>query len=209
MSIKVKICGMTRPQDAAVAVAAGADLVGLVFYSRSPRCVTLERAAEIVRELPPDVLRVGLFVNPEPREVDEAVARCSLQMVQFHGDESPKFCRQFGCMTMKAFRVRGPKVLQTLRQYPTDAWLLDAFVPGAQGGTGQTFDWTLATQAVHLGTPVFLAGGLTAHNVAEAIRSVRPYGVDVSSGVESAPGRKDPEKVRDFVRAAREAAGSP
>lgn len=203
MSIKVKICGITHPDDAATAVEAGADLLGLVFYERSPRFVTVESAAAIAAVIPPYVLRVGLFVNPEPQLVAEAIVGCSLQMLQFHGDESPAFCRQFGVMTMKAFRVKGPETLEALRQYPTDAWLLDAYVPGKLGGTGQTFDWALAAQATQLGRPVFLAGGLTPENVSEAVRAVAPYGVDVSGGVEAFPGRKDPDKVRAFIKAAK------
>jgi phosphoribosylanthranilate isomerase len=206
MSIKVKICGITRAEDAASAVEAGADLLGLVYYEHSPRHVSMEAAAAIARSLPPYVLRVGLFVDPEPRLVAEAIARCGLQMLQFHGNESPEFCRQFGMMTMKAFRVTGPETLDALKQYPTDAWLLDAHVPGKYGGTGQTFDWALVAKASQLGRPVFLAGGLTPANVAEAVRTVHPYGVDVSGGVEIAPGKKDPAKIRAFIAAARQAA---
>lgn len=206
MSIKVKICGITNPSDVETAVQAGADLIGLVFYEKSPRHVTLDAAARIAGAVPPYVLRVGLFVNAASQLVAEAIVRCGLQMLQFHGDESPEFCRQFGMMTMKAFRVRGPETLEVLGQYPTDAWLLDAHAAGKFGGTGETFDWGLAAQAAQLGRPMFLAGGLTPENVGEAIRTVRPYGVDVSTGVESAPGRKDPEKVRAFIAAARKAA---
>jgi phosphoribosylanthranilate isomerase len=132
-------------------------------------------------------------------------------MLQFHGDETPEFCLQFGLMTMKAFRVTGLKTLEELKPYATDAWLLDAHAPGKYGGTGQTFDWRIAAQATQLGKPVFLAGGLTPDNVGEAVTSVRPYGVDVSGGVEAAPGRKDPAKVRAFIAAVRQAAqtGSP
>lgn len=205
MSIKVKICGLTTPQDAEAASQAGADLLGLVFYDRSPRHVTIESASRIARVIPPDVLRVGLFVNPDPQLVTQALTSCGLQMLQFHGDESPEFCRQFGVMTMKAFRVKGADTLAALKQYNTDAWLLDAHVRGKFGGTGQTFDWSLAAQTTQMGKPVFLAGGLTPENVGDAIREVRPYGVDVSGGVEASPGRKDPEKVRAFIRAARQA----
>jgi phosphoribosylanthranilate isomerase len=206
MSIKVKICGITRPEDAATAVQAGADLLGLVFYDQSPRYVDLAVAAEIVRAIPPYVLRVGLFVNATPKQVAEAIARCGLQMLQFHGDETPEYCGQFGMTTMKAFRVKGAETLDLLNQYPTEAWLLDTHVKGQFGGTGQTFDWGLAARAVQFGKPVFLAGGLTPGNVTEAVRAVRPYGVDVSGGVESAPGRKDPVKVKAFIQAAKIAA---
>jgi phosphoribosylanthranilate isomerase len=205
MSLKVKICGITNPADAREAVQAGADLIGLVFYERSPRCVRLEAAAAIAVEIPPTVLRVGLFVNPDPDLVRRAITGCGLQLLQFHGDESPGFCRQFGLLTMKAFRVKGPETLEAMRQYDTDAWLLDAHVPGQYGGTGQTWDWRWAAQATQLGKPVFLAGGLTPDNVAEAVRTVRPYGVDVSGGVEAAPGRKDPARMRAFIAAAQQA----
>ena len=206
MSIKVKICGITNARDAQVAVQAGADLLGLVLYERSPRHVTLDTASAISRAIPPHVVRVGLFVNPNPDLVRNAIARCDLQMLQFHGEESPEFCRQFGLMTMKAFRVIGPETLEQLPQYDTDAWLLDAHVAGKFGGTGQTFDWQLAARASQMGKPLFLAGGLTPENVAEAIHVVRPYGVDVSGGVEAQPGRKDPEKVRAFIQTVRDAA---
>jgi phosphoribosylanthranilate isomerase len=206
MSIKVKICGITSAEDAGVAVEAGADLLGLVFHEPSPRHVDLEAAAAIAQSIPPYVLRVGLFVNAPPRQVAEAITRCGLQMLQFHGDETPDYCGQFGMMTMKAFRVAGEETLAQLGRYSTDAWLLDAHVKGQYGGTGHTFDWSLATRAAQLGKPVFLAGGLTPDNVAEAVRTVQPYGVDVSGGVERAPGRKDPAKLKAFLRAAREAA---
>jgi phosphoribosylanthranilate isomerase len=208
MSLKIKICGITRPQDAEAAVEAGADLLGLVFYEKSPRHVDLDQAGRVCRVIPPHVLRVGLFVNAEPDRVMEAASHCGLHLLQFHGDESPEYCAQFGLMTMKAFRVRGPETLQQLSRYHTDAWLLDAFVEGKFGGTGQRFDWSLAAQAARLGRPLFLAGGLTPENVAEAVCTVQPYGVDVSGGVESAPGEKDAAKVRAFIRAARDAAST-
>jgi phosphoribosylanthranilate isomerase len=208
MSVRVKICGITSSEDAQMAVAAGADLLGFVFYDQSPRHVTIEQAAAIARTLPPYVVRVGLFVNAPAVEVSEALSACGLQLLQFHGDEPPEFCVQFGAMSMKAFRVKDAATIQSLPEYPTDAWLLDAFVPGQQGGTGHTFNWDLAVEAVKLGRPVFLAGGLTAANVGEAVRRVRPFGVDVSSGVESAPGKKDPVKVREFIAAAKAAAGT-
>jgi len=137
--------------------------------------------------------------------VARAAGQCGLSLLQFHGEETPEYCLQFGLMSMKAFRVSGPESLQRLPEYPTDAWLLDAYTPGRQGGTGETFNWDLAVEAVKLGRLVFLAGGLTPENVGEAIRRVRPYGVDVSSGVEAAPGRKDLAKVRAFVAEARRA----
>ena len=205
MSVKVKICGITNVEDARAAVEAGADLLGFVFAEQSPRCVTVEQAAEIARVVPPFVLRVGLFINAPTELVMEAMMRCGLQLLQFHGEETPEYCLQFGTMSMKAFRVKDAETIRTLPDFPTDAWLLDAFVPGQRGGTGHSFNWDLAIEAVKLGKPVFLAGGLTPENVAEAVRRVQPYGVDVSSGVESAPGKKDHAKVRAFIEAAKSA----
>lgn len=205
MSVKVKICGLTRVADAQAAAAAGADMIGLMFYEPSPRSVTLEQAAEIVRALSPWVVRVGVFVNPAAELVAEAVSRCGLNLLQFHGDEPPEFCTRFAVMSMKAFRIRDAGSLQALPRYPTDAWLLDAYTPGQRGGTGERFDWDLAVEAKRSGKPIFLAGGLTPDNVADAVRRVQPFGVDVSSGVESAPGIKDHDKVRRFIAAARAA----
>jgi phosphoribosylanthranilate isomerase len=205
MSVKVKICGITRVEDAQAAVAAGADLLGFVFYDRSPRHVTLGEAAAIARTVPPHVVRVGLFVNAPAPDVAEAISACGLQLLQFHGDEPPEYCRQFPAMTMKAFRMKDAETLGQLPEYATDAWLLDAYVPGERGGTGHTFNWDLAVAAVKLGRPVFLAGGLTPENVAEAVRRVRPFAVDVSSGVEAAPGVKDAVRMRAFIAAAKAA----
>ena len=205
MSVTVKICGITHPDDAACAVEAGADALGLMFFAGSPRCVTFEQAGAIAKAIPPFVARVGVFVDAEEGFVWEAIRRCGLTILQFHGQETPEFCRQFGLMSIKAFRMRGPETLKELPDYPTDAWLLDSYVPGQAGGTGARFKWDLAVAATKLGKPVFLAGGLTPENVAEAVRQVRPFAVDVSSGVESVPGRKDAAKVRAFVRAAKDA----
>lgn len=207
MPVKVKICGITHLEDGLAAAEAGADALGFVFYERSPRCVTLEQAADIIRQLPAFLVKVGVFVDAPEETVVRAAGQCGLSLLQFHGDETPAYCLQFGLMSMKAFRVRGPESLQRLEDYPTDAWLLDAYTPGQLGGTGETFNWDLALEAVRWGRPVFLAGGLTPGNVGEAVRRVQPYGVDVSSGVEAAPGRKDHAKVRAFVAAAKQAGG--
>lgn len=205
MTPKVKICGVTRVADALAAADAGADLVGLMFYDRSPRRVSLAQAAEISRSLPPHILRVGVFVDPAPAEVVAAVQAGGLTMLQFHGEEAPEFCTQFGLMTMKAFRIRDAGSLDALPRYSTDAWLLDAWSPAAPGGTGECFNWALALAAQRHGRPIFLAGGLTPENIAAAVRQVRPFGVDVSSGVENAPGLKDAAKVRAFIAAAKSA----
>jgi phosphoribosylanthranilate isomerase len=201
MSVKVNICGITSIADALVAAEAGADLIGLMFYERSPRYVTFARAAEIAQALPPYISRVGVFVNPDADTVMRAIGECGLSLLQFHGEETPEFCTQFGMMSMKAFRVRDADSLLALPEYETDAYLLDAYSPDAHGGTGAKFNWDLAVAAKQHGRPIFLAGGLTPENVAQAVKQVMPFGVDVSSGVESAPGKKDPAKVRAFIQA--------
>lgn len=201
MSVKVKICGITSPADAVAAAEAGADLIGLMFYEKSPRHVSLQTAAKIARALPPFVVKVGVFVNAPEDWVVRAIGECGLNLLQFHGDEPPEFCTRFGVMSMKAFRIRDLKSLKELPNYPTNAYLLDAYSPGARGGTGEKFIWDLAIEAQKFGKPIFLAGGLTPENVADAARKVQPFGVDVSSGVESSPGKKDPAKVRAFIRA--------
>jgi phosphoribosylanthranilate isomerase len=203
MSVRVKICGITNLPDAQVAVEAGADALGFNFYEKSPRFVPTQTSAEISRSLPPFTLRVGVFVNPAEELVQRAIGECGLNLLQFHGDEPPEFCTQFGLMSMKAFRVRDAGSLEGLAKYRTDAWLLDAYASDLFGGTGEKFNWNLAIEAQKIGKPVFLAGGLTPENVAEAIRQVQPFGVDVSSGVESSPGRKDHVKVRAFIKAAK------
>jgi phosphoribosylanthranilate isomerase len=146
-------------------------------------------------------MRVGVFVDAEPDFVLRAISEAGLTMLQFHGDEPPEFCMQFGLMSMKAFRIRDEKSLAELPNYQTDAYLLDAFSPEARGGTGEKFNWDLAVEAQKFGKPIFLAGGLTPENVADAIHAVQPFGVDVSSGVESAPGKKDHAKVKAFIQA--------
>jgi phosphoribosylanthranilate isomerase len=206
MSVQVKICGITNVADAQAAAAAGADLIGLMFYDKSPRHVTLTTAAEIARSVSPFVVKVGVFVNPTVELVTRAIAECGLSLLQFHGDEPPEFCTQFGVMSMKAFRVRNTESLRARTDYNTDAWLLDAFSAGALGGTGEKFNWDLAVEARKAGRPIFLAGGLTPDNVGDAVRLVQPFGVDVSSGVESAPGIKDTARVKSFIEHAKSAA---
>lgn len=203
MTARVKICGITNTEDGLAAAEAGADMVGFMFYEQSPRCVALREAAKISLSLPPFLLRVGVFVNPPADLVMQAISECHLTMLQFHGDEPSGFCTQFGLMSIKAIRIRDEASLQQLENYQTDAFLLDAHSPRGLGGTGEKFNWDLAVGAQKFGKPVFLAGGLTPENVANAVRTVRPFGVDVSSGVESAPGKKDPLKVKAFVAAAK------
>lgn len=204
MSVKVKICGITSVADGLAAAEAGADMIGLMFYDRSPRHISFERAAEISRALSPYLVKVGVFVNPDEDTVMRAISDCGVSLLQFHGEETPEFCTQFGVMSMKAFRVRDAESLLALPDYATDAYLLDAYSPAAHGGTGAKFNWDLAIEAKRHHKPVFLAGGLTPENVGAAVRQVQPFGVDVSSGVEAAPGQKDPAKVQAFVQAVRQ-----
>jgi phosphoribosylanthranilate isomerase len=203
MSTIVKICGITSAADALAAVEAGADALGFVFYERSPRQVSVATAKDIVRQIPPFIVKVGVFVNADEELVYRAIADCGLNLLQFHGDESPEYCVQFGLMSMKAFRIRDAESLSRLPAYKTDAFLLDAYAPDKLGGTGATFNWDLALEAKKIGKPIFLAGGLTPENVGEAVRKVQPYAVDVSSGVESAPGKKEHLKVKAFIQAAK------
>ncbi|MCH2602595.1 MAG: phosphoribosylanthranilate isomerase [Pedosphaera sp.] len=203
MSVTVKICGITSEADALAAAEAGADAIGLMFYEGSPRHVTLEQAKAISAALPQHVMRVGVFVNAEEAFVHQALTECMLNILQFHGDETPEECSRYPVMTLKAFRVQGEETLAELEAYPSAGYLLDAYVKDALGGTGATFNWDLAVRAQEFGKPIFLAGGLTPENVAEAVRKVQPFGVDVSSGVEIEPGRKDAEQMRTFVAAAK------
>jgi phosphoribosylanthranilate isomerase len=201
--VQVKICGITSVEDAQAAVDAGADALGFVFYPPSPRYVTPEEAEQIIHTLPPFVTTVGLFVDVALDTVSETAARCGLDRVQLHGRETAEFCRQVTRPVIKAFRIKNAESLSLLPAYKVSAYLLDAYVEGAlPGGTGSTFSWELAAQARPYG-PVILAGGLTPENVEGAIAQTSPYGVDVSTGVERAPGIKDHEKVRQFIARAK------
>jgi phosphoribosylanthranilate isomerase len=201
---RVKICGITRPGDAVAAAKAGADAIGLVFYPPSPRYLSSERAVEIRDALPPFVQTVALFVNPDAAQVAQVLGRVRPSMLQFHGEETPEFCAQFGVPFLKAVRVRpGVDALEYLRRFTrAAAWLFDSFVP-EYGGVGERFDWSLVPASRE--RPLILSGGLARDNVGEAIRRVRPWGVDVSSGVESAKGVKDPAKVAAFITEVRNA----
>lgn len=195
---KVKICGITSADDALMAVDAGADAIGLVFFEKSPRAVDSERASLIVAALPPFVQVVGLFVNAPLDFVNATCDRVGLDIVQLHGEESPAYCTKVRRRVMKAFRVKGPETLDAMDSYRVAGFLLDAYSPNAYGGTGECFDWNLVVAAKRHG-PIILAGGLNPDNVALAVAQVSPYAVDVSSGVEASPGVKDPEKVRAFI----------
>ncbi len=203
MGVTVKICGITSVEDAQAVEQAGADAVGLMFYEGSPRHIALEQAKAIVDSLSNTIVRVGVFVNSEESFVRQAMEICTLNMLQFHGDETPEYCARFEIMTLKAIRVSDESSLKEMERYSADGFLLDAFSENSLGGTGETFNWELAKRATKSGRPIFLAGGLTSENVAEAVKAVRPFAVDVSSGVESEPGKKDAAKVRAFVAAAK------
>jgi len=202
---KVKICGITSLEDALTAVEAGADALGFVFYAASARHIYPEQAVEIIRNIPPFVQTVGLFVNEEHAIVNATADQCGLDIIQLHGEESPRYCSSIRRRVIKALRVKDISVLDALQQYRVSGYLLDTWSPLAHGGTGQTFNWAIAAEAVQKGHRIILAGGLTPDNVAESIREVQPFGVDVSSGVESAPGSKDAAKIRRFVEQAKHA----
>ncbi len=200
MRTRVKICGITRPEDGLAAARAGADAIGLVFYPKSPRAVTIERAREIMHVLPPFVAAVGLFVNARPAEIRVVLAELAIDLLQFHGDESPEECRGYGRPYIKALAMApGVDVAEYARRYADSAGLLlDTHREGVRGGTGEVFDWARAPSG--LDKPIILAGGLTPENVTEAVRQVWPYGVDVSSGVESSKGIKDAARIEAFIR---------
>ncbi len=201
---RVKICGITSAEDALAAVEAGADALGFVFAPGTPRLVPPETAERIVAGLPPFVTAVGVFVDQPLEEVLRIAARCNLQAVQLHGDEPEAFSRRIPLKVIKALRVRDVPDLRPIPTYPAHAFLLDAFVEGQAGGTGALISWDLAVHAKGH-APIILSGGLRPETVALAVRRVRPYGVDVSSGVEAGPGRKDHQKVREFIAAVRQA----
>lgn len=205
--VRVKICGITSVEDALAATHAGADALGLVFYSASPRAITIERAREIALAVGPFVSVTGLFVNASVETVNRVLAQVPLQVLQFHGDESAAYCAAFHRPYLKAIRMRpGLDVTEAMKAYEgASGILLDAYRPGVPGGTGETFDWARVPQGT--ATPIVLAGGLTPENVAESIVATAVYGVDVSGGVESAPGKKDHRKLTAFITNARRCTG--
>ena len=205
MVTAVKICGITRRDDALAAARLGAHAVGLVFCARSPRNVSIAAAQEIVAALPPFVMAVGLFVDAAVREIEAVLNEVRLDLLQFHGDETAAYCARFGVPFIKAARVRaGLDLIQYARDYgAARGLLLDAFVDGTHGGTGTAFDWSLIPPDLSL--PIVLSGGLNPANVSDAIRRVSPWAVDVSSGVEASPGIKDPQKIAAFMKEVRSA----
>lgn len=203
---RIKICGITNLDDGLEAIAAGVDALGFVFVPNTPRYITPSQAKLVIKQLPPFITNVGLFVDSEIDEIEDIVNHCKLDAVQLHGNESPEMCSQISLQTkvIKSFHVK--KELQVLRNeienYRVDAYLLDTFIKGKAGGTGQTFDWRIAEG---LSQRIILAGGLTPDNIGTAIAQLQPYGVDVSSGVEKSPGKKDTNKIYSFVRQVRKA----
>ena len=206
MPTKVKICGITSAEDAAAAVEAGADALGFIFYRKSPRYIQPSLARQIIMSLPPLVTPVGVFVDEEQQAVRNLMDDCGLALAQLHGHESAAYCQELGRPVLKALRVKDRSSFLALAEFQGRAgvrgFVLDAFSDQAYGGTGQVIDWQLAAEVARA-AHILLAGGLTPDNVAKAIQSVQPYGVDVSSGVEREPGKKDHEKVRAFIRAVR------
>jgi len=202
--IKIKICGITNLEDALAAADFGADALGFNFYKKSPRCIDPEKATEIIAQLPPFIMPVAVFVNEREDRVREIQAATCIQTVQFHGDESPEFCQRFGRRVIKAFQVKDKESLKAMAHYRVGAFLLDSYREGMRGGTGTTFDWHLAVVAKTFGK-VILAGGLTPENVAEAVKLVQPYGVDVTGGVEKEKGIKDHAKLKKFITEVRRA----
>ncbi len=203
MPVRVKVCGITRVDDALTAVRLGAHAIGFVFWTRSARYISPHVARKIITVLPPFVSVVGVYVDPDPEWVEETCSVAGLSLLQFHGDESPEFCSQFSLPYIKAVRIRtGVDLLQYAARYSSaSALLLDTYIEGVPGGTGHTFDWSLTPQ--NLSLPLILSGGLHADNVSEAIEEARPWAVDVSSGVEVAKGIKDADKIAAFMTGVR------
>ena len=199
MRTRVKICGLTRPQDVVAAANAGADAVGFVFYEPSPRSISVEAAAELLRSVPPFVVATGLFVNPSREYVEEVLSKVPLDLLQFHGDETPEFCQSFSARWIKAIRVRARGDIERAFEdyFRASGLLVDAWVADKFGGTGQLFNWDLIPSVRPL--PLILAGGLVSDNVFAAVEQVRPWGVDVSGGVEMSKGVKHAAKMTDFV----------
>jgi len=202
--IHIKVCGLTDPSEARAVAEAGADAIGLVF-AKSSRQIDPDRARKIIEALPPMIQAVGVFVNESPERIEEIIAYCGLDLVQLHGEETPETCRRLAPRVIKAWRIRDRADIQNLMPYmgTVRGFLLDAWSPKAHGGTGEAFDWSIAVEAKEAisSLPIVLAGGLRPENVLEAVRQVQPWGVDVSSGVERAPGKKDLEKVTCFIQA--------
>jgi phosphoribosylanthranilate isomerase len=202
--IKIKICGITNLEDAMAAAEDGADALGFIFYKKSPRYVEPSKAAEIVRQLPPFITPVAVFVNEREEKIRDIQFTTGIKVLQFHGDERPEFCDRFATRVIKAFQVKDKESIKHMAHYHVGAFLLDSYKDGVRGGTGTIFDWHLAVVAKTFGR-VVLAGGLTPENVAEAVKLVQPYGVDVAGGVEREKGLKDHAKLKKFITEVRRA----
>jgi phosphoribosylanthranilate isomerase len=202
--VRIKICGITNYEDASAAVAYGADALGFIFYPQSPRYITAETARFIIASLPPFISTVGVFVNASADTINEIKMASGIDLIQLHGEEPPVFCAQWPRI-IKALRICTEADLENLAQYQVASFLLDTYSTAAYGGTGQVFNWDIALAAKHYGR-IILAGGLTPDNVAQAISFVQPYGIDVSSGVEKTPGKKDHIRLRQFIERAKAAA---
>jgi len=199
--MKIKICGITNLEDALASIEYGADALGFVFFPKSPRYITPEKAGEITAQLPPFITTVGVFVNEEPAKIKEIMASARLHVLQLHGDETPDSCSTWSPV-VKAFRVKDFVDLKPLEHYKgVSAYLIDTFAPSSYGGTGQIFNWDIAVEAKKFGN-IILSGGLTPENIEKAVRWVKPYAVDVSSGVEADKGKKDLKKVKEFIERA-------
>src|SRR3990172_2453596 len=202
MLTKVKICGITGIDDALKAVEFGADALGFVFYKKSPRYIEVKKAREIISNLPPLITTVGVFVNDSFENIETIIDLCQIKTIQLHGDENQDFCSKFNLSVIKSIAVKDENSFKKMKGYTVSAFILDSFFQDIPGGTGKSFDWDLAVKAKKYGN-IILAGGLTPENVREAILKVRPYAVDVSSGVESKPGEKDYEKMKKFIKMAK------
>jgi len=200
--VKVKICGITNISDALLAIDCGADALGFVF-APSPRQVTPEQVENIVNQLPASICKIGIFVDSELEAVNDIKSRCSLDMVQLHGSESTEYCRALLPNVIKSFQVRDETILKLLPDYEVKAYLLDSYNAKIKGGTGHTFNWAIAQKAKEYGM-IILSGGLNPDNICQAIDTAQPFAVDVSSGVEAAPGKKDPDRLRNFITAAKQ-----
>jgi phosphoribosylanthranilate isomerase len=203
MSVRIKICGITRYEDAKTAEGLGVDALGFVFYKRSPRYIPPEEAAEIIRQLPPFGSRVGVFVDEEIDRVVAIARATNIDTIQLHGTESPRYCGKMPLPVIKAFSIEPSTDISLLGQYRVAGFLLDTWAAGMRGGTGRTFDWSIARSACIKYDRVILAGGLNPTNIEEALEAVQPYGIDISSGVEIKPGIKNPRKMRDAVQVVR------
>ncbi len=198
----IKICGITNLEDALETAELGADALGFVFYEKSPRKITKEKAKEIIDKMQTvkqRVVKVGLFVDELEEKVKEITSYCNFDILQFHGDETPDYCKKFPQKIIKAFRIKDKESLVDIPKYEVDYYLLDAYSEVAPGGTGRTFNWDLAKEAKKFGRPIILSGGLNPENIIEALKKVSPFGVDVSSSVEASPGKKDHKKLKEFI----------